>query len=254
MLDLVKQNEFGRRAEHRTEVFLLDHFWVMKLAVGLDGAVFLVQSSTRTVDSLNQQIRSCRFAVVKSLSCQEGAEVEIAKLLVERSDRQPQNSFFVSIHILDSFGVASDYFFSAEDVQSCFKRKSNQTGQEVFVFSVTEGKNFSQFRKKPRDRVQMILKALSGPDLERSQAFLKLVLEHHVSGSVQPPMVQVSENQWQMRHDQTLFEFERDENDIIHGSKSDLSGQRPLTPFLPAGSFEDFVFDPFNEEWIPRSH
>lgn len=253
MSDLVKRNESGRRAEHRTEVFLLDHFWVMKLAVDLDGAVFLVQPSTRTVESLNQQIGSRPFAVVRSLSCQEGAEVEISKLLVERSDRQSQNSFFVSIHILDSFGVASEYFFSADDVQSCFKRKSNQAGQEVFVFRVTEEKNFSQFRPKPRNRVQMISKALSGADLEKNQAFLKLVVEHHGSGLVQPPLVRVSENQWQMRYDQTLFEFERDDNDIIQGTKSDTLGQRRLNPFLPAGSFDDCVFDPFNEEWIQRS-
>lgn len=208
MSDLVKRNELGRRAEHRTGVFLLDHFWVMKLAVELDGALFLVQPPTRTVAPLNQQSASRPFAVVKSMSCQEGAEVEVAKLLVERSDKQPQNSFFVSFHVLDSFGVASDYFFSAEEVQSCFKRKSNHAGQEVFVFGVTDEKNFSQFRRKPRDRVQMISKALSGTDLERNQAFLELVLEYHGAGSVRPPMVQVSENQWQMRHDQTLFEFE----------------------------------------------
>ncbi len=31
--------------------------------------------------------------------------------------------------------------------------------------------------------------------------------------------------------DQTLFEFERDENEIIHGIKVDSSGRKQMTPF-----------------------
>ncbi len=253
MSDLAKRYEYGRRAERRTEVFLLNDFWVMKLSVDLNGAVFLVQPATPSIESMRKQAGSRSFAAVQSLCCTEGAEIEVPRILVERSDRQPHKEFFVSIHVLDRFGVASDYFFSAEEVQNSFKRKSNQNGQDVLVFGITEEKNFSQFQRKHRDRVQMISKSLSEVEFKENQVFLERVLECHGSGPVQQPLIQVSENQWQMRLDQTLFEFERDENEIIHGSKTDPSGQRQLTPFLPTGSFQDFTFDPFNEEWIQRN-
>lgn len=155
--------------------------------------------------------------------------------------------------MLDRFGVASDYFFSAEELQSCFKRKLQQGGQDVFVFGITEERNFSQFQRKHRDCVQMISKSLSQIESEKDQDFLKLVIDCPGSGPVQPMLVQVSENQWQMRLDQTLFEFERSENEIIHGSRVDPSGKRQLTPFFPTVSIDDFMFDPFNEEWIQRN-
>lgn len=155
--------------------------------------------------------------------------------------------------MLDRFGVASDYFFSAEELQSCFKRKLKQGGQDVFVFGITEERNFSQFQRKHRDCVQMISKSLSQIESEKDQDFLKLVVDCPSSGPVQPMLVQVSENQWQMRLDQTLFEFERSENEIILGSRVDPSGKRQLTPFFPTGSIDDFMFDPFNEEWIQRN-
>lgn len=253
MSDLAKRNEFGRKAELQTQAVLLDHFWVMKLSADLDGAVFLVQPSTRSVESLLQQTNACSFAVIQSKSCFEHAEVEISRLLVESPDRLPHRSFFISIQTVDHFGVVAEYFFSAEDVQSCFKKKSNHKGQEAFVFRVSEDKNFSQFQRKHREQIQMISKALSEVDLQKNQSFLKMVFELPDSGSVQPLMVQVSENQWQMRFDQTLFEFEKDENDIIHGWKCNQSDRKQLSPFLPAGSLNDFVFDPLNEEWIHRN-
>ena len=77
MPDLAKRNESGRRAERRTEVFLLNYFWVMKLSVDLDGAVFLVQPTTRSVESMRQQA-GFPASVVKSLSCVEEAAVEVS--------------------------------------------------------------------------------------------------------------------------------------------------------------------------------
>lgn len=253
MLDLAKRNESGRTAERRTEVFLLTQFWVMKLSVEIDGAVFLVKSPSWSVESKRQQGAFSPTAVVKSLSCLEGDEVGVSKLLVESSDRQPHVAFFLSVQTVDRFGVLADYFFSADEVQSCFKRKSSQDGEDVFIFGITDEQNFSQFRRKASEKVRMIFKSLSRAESEKDQDFLNNVLDRHSSGPVEPLMVQVSENQWQMRLDQTLFEFERDENKIIHGSRVDASGQRQLTPFLPSGSIDDFRFDPFNEEWVQQS-
>jgi hypothetical protein len=42
MSGLAHRNKNGRLAEHRTTAFLLDHFWVLKQSVDLDGAVFFV--------------------------------------------------------------------------------------------------------------------------------------------------------------------------------------------------------------------
>ena len=55
MSDLAKRNEYGRKAEYRTEAFLLDQFWVLNLSVDLDGAVFLVRPATRSAVSLHEQ-------------------------------------------------------------------------------------------------------------------------------------------------------------------------------------------------------
>lgn len=253
MLDLAKRNESGRTAERRTEVFLLSKFWVRKLSVEIDGAVFLVNHASWSVEPKLQKAAFSPAAVVQSLSCSEGNEVGVAKLLVESSDRQPHVAFFLSVLTVDRFGVLADYFFSAEEVQSCFKRKSSQNGEDVFIFRITDEQNFSQFQRKASEKVRMILKALSRGESERDQDFLNKILDRYRSGPVEPLMVQVSENHWQMRLDQTLFEFEQDENKIIHGSRVDSSGQKQLTPFLPFSSIDDFRFDPFNEEWVQQS-
>ena len=126
MLDLAKRNESGRRAERRTEVFLLNHSWVLKLSVDLDGAIFVAQQGTRTVASVRQQAGFSPSAAVKAMFCPEGAEVEVSTLLVERPNRKAYKEFFVSVRFLNRFAAASDYFFYAEEVQSCFKRKSTQ--------------------------------------------------------------------------------------------------------------------------------
>ena len=252
MSGLAERNANGRRAEHRTEAFLLDHFWVLKLSLELDGAVFLAHAPTRTLESLRQPTTVRPVAVIQSKSWEDGAEVEVARLFVERSDRQPQKEFFVSIRAVDHSGKNTDFFFSAEEVQSIFRRRTNTVGQEVFVFSITNERNFSQFQRRDREKESMISKALAGVDLEKNQAYLKQVFEMPGSGAVQALLIQVAENQWQMRSHDVLFEFERDENSIIHGWKCDSAGKKQIAPLLSDHPLDDFEFDPLNEEWIPR--
>ena len=253
MSGLAHRNKNGRLAEHRTTAFLLDHFWVLKQSVDLDGAVFFVQAATRTAESLGHSSSHRPVAVVQARSWEDGAEVEVPKLLVERPDRQPQTEFFVSIHTADRTATASDYFFSAAEMQSVFRRKTNSAGQEVFVFSITNERNFSQFRRRDREKSGMISNALAGADPEKNQTYLRQVFEMPGSGSVRPPLIQVAENQWQMRFHDVLFEFERDDNAIVQGWKCDSAGRKVIKPFLTDNPFEDFEFDPLNEEWIPRS-
>lgn len=252
MSELAKRNDDGRRAESRTEAFLLDRFWVLKLSVDLDGAVFVVQPATRSADSLHQHTTTHSFSVVQSRSYRDGAEVEVAGSFVELPDRKPQRQFFVSIHAVDSFGVASDYFFSAEEVQSIFRRKVNPAGQEVFVFSITDERNYSQFRRKNREKESMISKALADVDLQKNQTYLNQVCEMPGSGSIRPLMIQVAENQWQMRFRDVLFEFERNENSIIYVSKSDSSGKKVIAHLLADSPLDDYEFDPLNEVWVRR--
>lgn len=83
MSGLAERNAIGRRAEHRTEAFLLDHFWVLKLSLDLDGAVFLAHAPTRTLESLRQPTTVRPVAVIQSKSWEDGAEVEVARLFVE---------------------------------------------------------------------------------------------------------------------------------------------------------------------------
>jgi hypothetical protein len=259
MSSLAKQNENGRRAEYRTEAFLVDHFWVLKLAVDLDGAVFLARPATRSVESILQPTNALAAAVIQSKSWEAGLELEVAGQFIEASNRRPQKASFVSIHSENSFGKAEDYFFTAEEVQASFKRKKNSEGQDAFFFAVTDDKNFSQFRRKNRLKASMISAALSEVNLDENQAFLKRVCETLGSTSVQPPLVQLAENQWQMRYREALFELEQDEKyedektSIVRGTRSDTSGQRELTPMVPLNSLDDYEFDPFNEEWVLRS-
>ncbi len=87
MSGLAKRNESGRLVEHCTEAFLLDHLWALKFSVDLGGAVFLVQSTTRSVESLPQQPSTRPVAVVQSKYCGDTAEAEVPRLFVERLDR-----------------------------------------------------------------------------------------------------------------------------------------------------------------------
>lgn len=250
MSDLAKRNEHGRRAEYRTEGFLLDHFWVFKISVDLDGAAFLVQPATRSAESLHHQTTTQPFAVVQSFAYGAGAEVEIARLLVEQPDCRAQQVFFASIHTVDRSGRDVDFFFSADEVQSVFKPTKNQSGQDVFVFAITGDRNFSQFQRNCQDRLGMIAKALVGATLERDKGYLSQVFELLGSGSVRPLLVQVSRNQWQIRHRESIYEFDLDENSIVHGWRTDPSGKREIAPLLVDSSLDDYEFDLLSQEWI----
>ena len=252
MSGLAQRNENGRRAEYRTEAFLLDHFWVLKFSVNLDGAVFLIQTPTRSVESLGTPPVARPVSILLSVFCGSDGTAEIPRLFVERPDRRPQKEVFVSIHAAEKPGEPTELFFSAEEVQSVCRRKTNAAGQDVFVFAVTQERNFSQFQRRSRVKADMISTALAGVDPGENQELLKRLIKTIGPGSVQPPLVQVAENQWQMRYRESLFEFDRDENSIIHGWKTDVTGKRQVNPLLPVRPLDDYEFDPLNEKWVQR--
>lgn len=247
-----QRNENGRRAEYRTEAFLLDNFWVFKFAVNLDGAVFLVQTPTRAVESFVTHSTARPVSLLLSVFCGADGIAEIPRLFVERPDRQPQKEVFVSIHAAERPGEPTDMFFSAEELQSVCRRVTNAAGQDLFVFAQTQERNFSQFQRRNGVKVDMISAALAGVDPVENLEFLKRVIKTIGTSSVHPPLVQVTENQWQMRYRESLFKFERCENSIIHGWKTDVAGTRQVSPLLPVSSLDDYEFDPLNEVWVLR--
>jgi hypothetical protein len=253
MSALANRNRNGRRAEHRTTAFLLNHFWLLKQSVDLDGAVFLVRAATQSAEALGDSSSHHPFAVVLARYFEEGAEVEVPKPLVEGPDGHARTEFFVSIHTADRASTSTVYFFSAEEIQSVFRRKKNSDGQEVFVFSITNERNFSQFLRRDRVKVSMICNALAGADRGKNQAYLQQIFEMPGSGSVRPPLVKVAENQWQMRSDDVLFEFEMDEDSIVRGWKCDSAGRKAIIPSFRENPFDELDFDPLNEEWVPRT-
>ena len=95
--------------------------------------------------------------------------------------------------------------------------------------------------------------SLADVDLQKNQTYLNKVCEMPGSGSIRPLMIQVAENQWQMRYRDVLFEFERNENSIIYVSKSDSSGKKVIAHLLADNPLDDYEFDPLNEEWVRRS-
>jgi hypothetical protein len=160
--------------------------------------------------------------------------------------------------VTDEVGVVSDLFFSAEEVQSLFRRRSNSSGEEEFAFSITADRNFGQFRRTNRIKAGMITSALTTTDSAGSQALMTQASKLASSGSAWPPLVQVSQIQWQMRYRESLFEFELIDDPesgfaVVHGWKSDASGQRNLTPLATERPMDEYQFDPLNEEWVPRS-
>ena len=52
-----KREENGKKGEARTEAFLLDSFWTMKRSVDVDGADFLVQEQTNTLEELRERVK-----------------------------------------------------------------------------------------------------------------------------------------------------------------------------------------------------
>jgi|GEM_PF-5591820 len=253
MSGLAERNDNGRRAEYRTEAFLLDHFWVLKYLVNLDGAVFLIQSPTRSVETLSQPPTAQPVSILLSVFCGADSTAEIPRLFVERLDRKTQKEVFVSVHAAKKPGEPTELFFCAEEVQSVCRRKTNPAGRDVFEFAATRERNFSQFQRRSRTKADMISAALAGVDPLENQEFFKRMIKVIGPRSVQPPLVQVGENQWQMRYRKFLFEFEQCENSIIHGWKCDKSGRRMINPFIPVSSLDDYEFDPLNEVWGERT-
>ncbi len=248
-----QRNENGRLAEYRAEGFLIDHFWVAKFAVQLDGAVFLIRRLPRSVESINTQSAAEPVAILLSTFCRADRTTEIPRPLIEGPDGQPQKATFISIHLTETLGEPSELFFSASEVQAVCRRMKNSAEQEVFKFAVTPERNFSQFQRKSGMKAAMISSVLASIELPENQAFLKLTIKTMGPASVQPLMVQVAENQWQMRYRNALFEFEQDDNSIIHGWKSDSSGQKDIASLLPQSPLDRYVFDPLNEVWVEPS-
>ncbi len=147
---LAKQNTNGAKGEIRTEAILLDEFWVLRRSVDVEGADFLVQLPSGSLEDLrNKRERIQIYGIVQAKYFEGNNQVKIKKEYVIDNGR-PLTEFFAILHTDDKDGESQHYFFSAQDIEKQFYLDSSGKN---YCFSLTKERYYKQFKNIKKNKI-----------------------------------------------------------------------------------------------------
>ncbi|MEN4568886.1 hypothetical protein [Pantoea agglomerans] len=145
MSNLAKQGENGAIGESLTQSILLKRFWVMRRSVDIDGADFLVQRRSDSLEELRQRALAIDiFGIVQAKYFEKSNHVDVQKSYVLDGEI-PRKDFFCMLHSHDDEEETFNYFFSAEDIINEFYLTKCQ---KYYRFSLTLNRNYEAFKNK----------------------------------------------------------------------------------------------------------
>ncbi|WP_323658537.1 hypothetical protein [Pectobacterium versatile] len=148
MSELAKREENGRSGETLTQSILLSRFWVLKRSADVDGADFLVQRQSDSLEEVRRRAREIQIlGIVQSKYFETSNQVKVNKAYV-LDNGQPRKEFFCSLHTHDEEGEHVHYFFSAEDIVDEFELS---TCGEYYWFALTRERQYTKYRN-PKNR------------------------------------------------------------------------------------------------------
>lgn len=252
MSELAKREENGKKGERRTESFLLDAFWVLRRSVDVDGADFLIQEQSDTLEELRERTKTLEVLGLVQAKFFEGRnEVAVAIDYVLDSTGSPRAEFFISIHTDDMDGRHEDYFFSAEQITKAFRYRENADGSKVFAFSITDDRKFEEFRNlPPRTKNELIRVGMKAAFAARNAELLAAALDFakRYYASRRNALVQTQADEFRLQRGNLSYVFQR-AGQITHGRVEDaMTGTVKALPSPPV-NMEQYEFDPLTETW-----
>lgn len=234
-----RREQHGRIGELRTEAVLLEHFWVWKRSPDIAGADFLLQERAESLEELRKrELKIEVFGAVQAKFFENHNEVTIDATYVE-DDQGPRTEFFVFIHTDGKNGDRITYFFTASEIISEFRERSNADGKRVYVFSLTKDRDFAAFRNIPEAKqIQIIRDGMSRTELERNIAFIR---------SVWFPMPPPKR---QMQYEGSIYRWTK-VGAKWDGTKTDRDGTT-TTIGSPPGDPSDFDYNPASDTYTAR--
>ncbi|HCC6092215.1 TPA: hypothetical protein M5903_002929, partial [Citrobacter freundii] len=83
MSDLAKREENGKKGESLTQSILLSRFWVLLRSTDVDGADFLVQRRSNSLEALRQRAHGIDiFGIIQSKYFENSNRVKVQKAYV----------------------------------------------------------------------------------------------------------------------------------------------------------------------------
>lgn len=251
MSDLAKREENGRKGEARTEGFLLDAFWVLRRSADIDGADFLVQEQSDTLEELRERTKKLEvLGIVQSKFFENRNEVAVAAEYVFDSDG-PRFEFFLSVHTDDKDGRHQDYFFTAEQICKEIHYRASDDKPKVFFFSITKERKFEDYcNLTPRKKNGLIREGMMRASATRNAELLQMALvvaKQHLA-SYQSGLAKTQPDEFELRRGSLAYIFNRD-GLTTRGRVFDLMTETSKTLPAPPVDMEKHEFDPVTETW-----
>ncbi|MDE1483386.1 hypothetical protein KKI90_20390 [Xenorhabdus bovienii] len=142
---LAKREENGAKGESLTQSILLSRFWVMKRSADVDGADFLVQRRSDSLEALRQRAHGIDiFGIIQSKYFENSNRVDVQKSYV-LDDGIPRKDFFCMLHSHDEEEEPLHYFFSAEDI---VKEFNLSPCEKFYWFALTSSRQYNAYKNK----------------------------------------------------------------------------------------------------------
>ncbi|BDT24068.1 hypothetical protein [Citrobacter freundii] len=145
MSDLAKREENGKKGESLTQSILLSRFWVLLRSTDVDGADFLVQRRSNSLEALRQRAHGIDiFGIIQSKYFENSNRVKVQKAYV-LDDGIPRKDFFCMLHSHDEEEEPFHYFFSADDI---IKEFNLSACKEFYWFALTSNRQYENYKNK----------------------------------------------------------------------------------------------------------
>lgn len=171
MSDLAKREENGAKGESLTQSILLSRFWVLLRSTDIDGADFLVQRRSNSLEALRQRAHGIDiFGIIQSKYFENSNRVNVQKTYV-LDGGIPRKDFFCMLHSHDEEEEPFNYFFSAEDIVKEFKLSSCK---EFYWFALTSNRQYDAYKNKKQkfilDKIEL---GIFQTESEANKKFIK---------------------------------------------------------------------------------
>ena len=182
MSDLAKRNENGEQGERRTDAILLNRFWVLKRSADVDGADFLVQIQSDSLQELRQNANRIQaLGIVQAKFFEANNEVKVhTKYVLENNI--PRSDFFCLIHTNDIDGEDVHYFFTAYDIEQSLQKT---TCGSFFSFRLARDRQFSEFRNLKKSTIlDTIEDGVAKTEAQRNRDFIQKLYSIHFKATL----------------------------------------------------------------------
>jgi hypothetical protein len=168
---LAKREENGIKGEARTHAILVDQYWVWKPKPDVDGADYLLQLPSNSLEELRAKNNTLQvFGIVQAKFFEGTNQVDILRRYVEDEHGEPRPEFFVMLHTDDEKGDNVVFVFGAAEIQEQFFLNKNKSH---YCFSLKADRTYESNRNlSKQDIFSRITSGIRSAEAERQEQFI----------------------------------------------------------------------------------